>query len=383
MITITTADGNGASGTTSRTKKFAAKVFQGTSLIRQEPVTPSGGNWSAKWNSPLPDGDYRVTAGAAEKLISVTGPDPTPSDRLYPTSPFWTPVSANPTLDPNSAAIVKNFLAQGGWGPKPVGAELGSNDWTRPYYEAKATDPTVTVHGGLGGSWTDASCEGNVIHVPKGARPAGGSNWQALDGGLMILQPDGMMYSAWRSEDPVSGRAYQWAKIDSNYSGAAKDHGTGIGQAQLGPVIGKVMYQELVVDQNIPHGLFAEVRNWYGRRYPGWYPDDGKTRGGQVSDPTAPPMSGHFYLAYSDAEIGALSVPSWHKVLLRAMAKFGIYTYDNGGSAHSLDWESGIPYLVRGEPNPWVAFAKSVGISNFDIEQSGKVDWSRFRLLPR
>lgn len=378
-ITITTADANGASGTVaaSRTKRFAVKVT-GTQTF-QTPATPSAGKWSVSWK--LGPGNYTVAAGTSTKTFSVAAPPPA---RLYPTSPFYQPVGSNPTLDPNSAAVVRNFLAQGPWGPKLVGSELGSNDWTRPYYVAKSTDPTVTVHGGLGGSWTDPSCEGNVIHVPAGAKSAGGQYWQQLDGGVMILQPDGMMYSAWRAENnpSITGRAYQWAKIDSNYSGAANDHGTGIGQAKIGPVIGKVMYQELVVDQNIPHALFAEVRNWHGRRYPGWYPDDGKRRGGQVDDPTAPPMSGHFYLAYSDAEINALNVPGWHKVLLRAMAHYGIYTYDNGGSAHSLDWESGTPWLVRGEPNPWVAFAKSQGISNFDIEQAGKVDWSRLRLLP-
>jgi hypothetical protein len=72
------------------------------------------------------------------------------------------------------------------------------------------------------------------------------------------------------------------------------------------------------------------------------------------------------------------------------MHRYGLYVYDNGGSAHSLDWESAIPALVAGRPNPWVEFAKAnpsshitggPGVYYFNIEKG--VDWKRLKVLTR
>ncbi len=201
-----------------------------------------------------------------------------------------------------------------------------------------------------------------------------------------------MVYSAWRSEDPVSGRAYQWAKIDGTKSGVANDGGTGIGQAKLGPRQGQIIYEELVVAKEIPHALFCEVRNWHSRRWPGWFPDDGKRRGGQVDDPTAPPMSAHIWLDMSPTEIDALPVPEYRKIILKAMAKYGMYTYDNGNSAHALLGESDIPEIIQGKPARWYEWAKSNLPGHFD-SNAGKtiyamniqdgVDWTRLKVATK
>ncbi len=391
MITITAADGAGASGTTSRTKKFSVRVYAAATVIASAGAIPTGGKWSVKWPITLKPGDYRAEAGTSTQTFTVAGaPPPPPSGRLYPTSPFWKPADPS-ALDSNSANFVHSFLGQGAWAAKPQGTELTSNDWTRPFYVAKDTDPTYKIQGGLGGSWTEPSIQGNTIHVPSGARPAGGQYWQQLDGGLVIQQPDGKVYSAWRSVDPVDGRAYQWAMIDGNGNGCASGSQAGIGQAKLGPRQGQVTYDELVTAGKIEHALFAEVRSWHRRDWPGW-PGDAKdtSRGGYSSDANQPPMGGHLYLAYTGPEIDALAVPPWKKVLLRAMATYGIYTYDNGGSAHSLDWESGIPSILQTGQNKWTTWAKAQGIPGhtdssghtiYAVDIQSGVDWTRLRVL--
>lgn len=394
-ITIATAGVTGASGTTTRTRKFAVKVQLGTALVRAVQAVPSGGKWSVTWNA-LDPGNYVAEAGTASKAFTVAAPPP--PDGLFPGGPFRTPVPSNPQLDVNSSAVVNAFLAQGPFGNLVVGTEGTPVDWGRPFYKASDTDPTVTVHGGLGGSWPGGSgAEGNVIHVPPHAQSAGASHWENLDGGVTIEQPNKMLYSAWRAENGpngLTGRAYQWEKIDGTKSGAANDGGRGIGQAGLGTRQGQIAYEELVVDKNIPHALFCEVNKWCGRRWPGWYPDDGKRRGGQVYGTNDPPQGGHFYLAYSAAEIDALAVPGWHKVILHALATYGLYIYDNGGAAHALLADNDWPAICAGQPPRWLPWAQAnlpghfdnnagKTIYSMDIQQSGKVDWGRLRFLAR
>ena len=308
---------------------------------------------------------------------------------IYPTSPFRVPVAANPTLDPNSQAVVANWLGQGPWSNKPFGNEFGPDDWGRPDYFAHKGDPTHVVRQDVAhnGTWKDPYAEGTTFRAPAGARPAGGVHWEALDGGVGLFYGN-WCTSMWRSVDPVDGRCYMAGRMRTDGDGLPKGGERGIGQAWFGKRMGTVTYKELVIDKTIPHALFGEVRNWHGRAW--GKQDDGQDykRGGYTTNPNAPAMGGHFYLAYSPAEINALSVPDWYKVILRALAIYGWYVYDNGSAAHSLDFEGAHPWLVRGEPNPWVQFARSIGMigptatsGSFNIEQSGKVDWGRARYL--
>jgi hypothetical protein len=73
-------------------------------------------------------------------------------------------------------------------------------------------------------------------------------------------------------------------------------------------------------------------------------------------------MGQHFWLDLSPAQIDALEVPDWQKIILRAMATYGMYVGDDGGAPWALQFESGDNYTSFGEPDPWVAYAKSQGI---------------------
>ena len=57
-------------------------------------------------------------------------------------------------------------------------------------------------------------------------------------------------------------------------------------------------------------------------------------------------------------EIRALDVPSWKRTILRAMARYGIFAGDTGGSPWDLEFESSSTYTSFGRPDPLVAIAR-------------------------
>ena len=65
-------------------------------------------------------------------------------------------------------------------------------------------------------------------------------------------------------------------------------------------------------------------------------------------------MGQHFFLEMTDAQIEALSVPSWQKTILRAMARYGLYVGDTGGGGWGIQFESGSSFTSFGQPDPWV-----------------------------
>jgi hypothetical protein len=75
---------------------------------------------------------------------------------------------------------------------------------------------------------------------------------------------------------------------------------------------------------------------------------------GEVNAPNAPALGQHFWLDVTPSQIDALSVPEWQKIILRAIAKYGMYVGDNGGAPWALQFESGDNYTSFGKPDPWV-----------------------------
>jgi hypothetical protein len=83
---------------------------------------------------------------------------------------------------------------------------------------------------------------------------------------------------------------------------------------------------------------------------------------GEVNAPNAPALGQHFWLDVTPSQIDALSVPEWQKIILRAIAKYGMYVGDNGGAPWALQFESGDDYTSFGKPDPWGRYAQSRGI---------------------
>jgi hypothetical protein len=89
----------------------------------------------------------------------------------------------------------------------------------------------------------------------------------------------------------------------------------------------------------------------------------------------------------SDAEIRALGVPRWKRGILRALARYGMFVGDTGGSPWDLEFESGSTYTSFGYPDPIVTYAKRIGIpqeedGRYHFKLDEGIDWrSRLRVV--
>ena len=73
-------------------------------------------------------------------------------------------------------------------------------------------------------------------------------------------------------------------------------------------------------------------------------------------------MGQHFFLAMSNAEIEALPVGDWQKTILEAMARYGMFVGDTGGSGWGILIESASSFTSFGRPDPWVRIARRIGL---------------------
>jgi hypothetical protein len=282
--------------------------------------------------------------------------------RAYaPTSPFNVPIPPNPKLNPRSAQIVRRLLEPGPPAPERAGVP-SDEDYGKPLYWARPTDPIVTVHG-------SAPVEGDRIRVPAGAKPAG-----ADDAHLTVVQPDGWEYDFWHANAPSGGvlnvEVGRKMRVDGD------GLGNGVVAARFGALAGRVRAQEMAGGL-INHALVLAVECTSGR-----YVWPSAKAGSRCADPIdAPSLGDRFQLALSDAQIDALPVPAWKKTILRALAHYGAYVGEETSRWSMFGFESGATYTSFGLPDQLVTFAQRAGISRSSdgiyYFKMSDVDWTR------
>jgi hypothetical protein len=290
-----------------------------------------------------------------------------------PASPFNRPIPANPALMPNSAATVNRMLSFGGLLNLLAGtAGRGELDGGRPTFFSQVTDPLFTLH--CTESWGTCAAEGAVVHVPDQALPAGGSDAHMT----IVDQTNGWEYDLWGVESKPHGGGV----LTFRWGGKTRIDGSGLGSdavaAQYGTTAGVLRAEELA-SGHINHALFLGVHCDSGS----WvYP---ATKGGDpCPDPGNAPAEGmRFQLAMSDDQIAALPVPGWKKVILVAMAHYGMIVGDTGGT-WGIGQESGVVYTSFGQPDKWVTLAQQWNVPYYPPDQDwvfnlrDGVDWARY-----
>ncbi len=297
------------------------------------------------------------------------------------------PLSAGLQVDPSSAAIVAEFNRAGsGWSdglPEDKCAGC-ANDYDHPIYWSKVTDLIYTLTGcGYSGA-----LNGIKIHAFKGMVAGGGSDAHVV----VMDQSNGMEYDFWQATisdaaQTIGGHSCGRLSMtgDGRIINSGGADGDGGNAANSGLFSGQIRAVELMAGA-INHAIAIDTKCTNGTHV---YPATGNalTCGGANE-----PADGQFFqLTYTDAEIDALPVPAWKKVVLHAMHQYGFYVDDTfGGDQHSfaLHFESDKMYQAFGFEDPFVTYARAhVGQ---DITGSGStyyyqlapgVDWSRIQVV--
>jgi hypothetical protein len=339
------------------TTKTAAGTTTGTKTARSPVTAGCGVGWGA-FASPV------AIPGACWRPYSDA-------------SPFNQELPANPRLAGNSASIV-NTVTGWGSGPAdlPAGTTQSSGDWNHPAYYSSPADPVFTVH--CTESWGTCEVEGMQVHIPDAARAASSS-----DAHLAVVdQAGGWEYDLWAVKSKPAGGG----TITIGWGGRTRigtDDADGLGSdataAHFGLLAGVVREPEMRAGQ-INHALFMVVKCDSGQKV---FPAEGKGSPCAGGAADAPHEGSRFQLAMSDEQIAAMNVPQWKKTILTAMAHYGMFVGDTGGSPWEIEFESGATYTSFGMPDPWVDFFDEQP----DVSRDGKyrylslasdVEWKKY-----
>jgi hypothetical protein len=309
---------------------------------------------------------------------SWTGPSSPPACwRPYAdTSPFNQEIPAGARVSPDSARVVARLLGFGPLQHLTAGDAGTANDYGRPTYFNHPGDPVFSIH--CSEPWGRCPIEGMEVRIPDAARVPGGS-----DGHLSVVdQASGWEYDFWRVQSKPAGGG----RIVIGWGGRTRIDGDGLGSyavaARFGTLAGTLRAEELEAGK-INHALAISVRCDSARFvYPASHAGASCASQG-LPDANAPAMGTRFQLAMTPAEIEALPVPAYRKTLLRAMARYGLYVADTGGSWRIIQ-ESGLVTTSFGLDDRWVDLAEAVGAPywppdhRYAINVRDGVDWARY-----
>jgi hypothetical protein len=248
-----------------------------------------------------------------------------------------------------------------------------SSSWDHPVYWAAASDPSYKIVdvGYACSSQTASSCPVSV-QIPDGAEHALGS-----DGHLAVVQPDGRTeVDMWQvhNPNPISGGGTvtvgAYGALDLDGSGCcggstAANQGLSAGAIRGPELASGVIDHALSVSEKCSDGAFVA-------------PATGSGSGGC---PGAPPVGARLQLTLSDSQIAALAVPAYQKIILTAMAHYGVYITDTGGSPMDLEYEPAIMYTAFGNTsNTVMSYLQTQGYSD-PATITINLPWTDFQIV--
>jgi len=289
-------------------------------------------------------------------------------------------------VHPNSDAIVRKILSWGKPADMVAGVAGTTSDYGHPTYWSQPSDPRFTLRA----TGTPNAIQNTQIPIPDAARPAGGG-----DGHMTVVTPEGWEYDFWQvASKPAGG-----GTLSFSIGGRIPIDGDGLDgkatAALFGNLAGIIRAPEMAAGE-IDHALFVVLKcssattaygygtvvGPAGQSAYVWPATHGASRCSSAEDVDAPPLGARLQLAMSDAEIAALDVPQWKKTILTALAHYGGYFGDTGGSGFGLMFESGATYTSFGVTDPLVTFAAQNGLparnGQYVFDVASGVDWARY-----
>jgi hypothetical protein len=295
-----------------------------------------------------------------------------------PLSPFNQRLPARPRLAVDSAAIVRRLLDFGPIQNVAIGTADTPDDFGHPVYFAGAHDPRYTLR--CRGRYGRCPLDGRRVRIPGRARPAAGA-----DAHLAVVdQRTGREDDLYEVTDKPRGGGV----LRFTFGGSTWVHGSGLragaNAAGFGLLAGLIRAAEIERGE-IRHALLITVLCDNGRAV---YPAVGVGRPCSAigrATAGAPPMGTRFQLALSPRAISLLPAPRWAKAILNAMALYGMFVSDTGGSSWGLQLESGTTYTSFGYADPLIAFGRRAGLPRYEgryvLTVRDVVNWRRLRVI--
>lgn len=169
-----------ASATPGASVQFSAAVSGTTNLAVTWSVRESGAcgsvNGSGLFVAPPADAVCHVVvtsqanpAASDTATVTVTAAGGTQAWRPFSaTSPWNTPIPPNPELEPDSAALVQDFISSTTYG---IHLDVNIPDYSIPLYWADASTPTYPVAAAIGGEGWSGYPATLDMPIPAGATP--------------------------------------------------------------------------------------------------------------------------------------------------------------------------------------------------------------------
>jgi hypothetical protein len=312
-------------------------------------------------SSPASSAAPSAAPSGAPSAIPASTPSPAPqvgalqdgipwpaSFRPYGPTSYWNrPVSnlSNPNLLANSANIISTAEA-GDSGPSINLHEYNSGYADgRPVVFASNTDPLLNTHCNV---YCGSNTYTGTVRIPAKARPGTGG-----DAHLVAIQPNGEEIDFWQV-NPASSNCgdtcmSDWVNGGTINAGSINDCGnftTGSGTAggPFGSEVGDgciaagfIHYNEFIAAINgngyLNHALITTTLCGAADGsfvYPAFQPVDNRCTG-----TNGVPNGAHIWLDLTDAQVDALPIKAWEKVLLKTVHHYGTYMMDFGGVSAS------------------------------------------------
>jgi hypothetical protein len=94
----------------------------------------------------------------------------------------------------------------------------------------------------------------------------------------------------------------------------------------------------------------------------------------------APADGARMQLKMTDAQVAALAVPSWEKIVLEAMIHYGVFVTDTGGNPMDLQFEPALDYTSFGYANPLMSYLAGQGLAD-PATLTISLPWSDFQVV--
>jgi hypothetical protein len=305
------------------------------------------------------------TASSSTFASIVNGQQWPLSFRPFAANSPWNMGTAGHSRDANLTATLQSDASKylggsSGWGT----SQAGGNDYGHPIYLASSSDHAVTTDCSGGPNYgcyaNNARVSSLNFRIPDAARPA-----QASDHHIGIIQPDGTIVGCW----------------DASYSGgtsfnaafcATESIVTGSGVESPSPTSGAdvaagLIRADEVASGVIPHAIFLVGQCSSGYVYPG------TTTASQCGGGL--PIGAWIHLNLTDAQIAALPASDGNKAVLTALAHYGGFLLDTGGTGpqFALMFEDAQQYASFNQPFPSFPSGSSVNwsavASNMEVLQ--------------